>query len=416
MPYLVSRATPHPRRSMALALLATVAPAALLGGCTTGPLLGNEGRYPSSAARLADNPDPNAPGATAQWAAAYARNPNDPRTALGYARALKAIGSKDPALEVLKVSYQTNPTGEVAAELGRLALDMGRLDIAKATLKMAEAQGVRDWKTLSAQGTLRAKQGQHAEAQQYFIAALQLEPNAVSVVNNLALSYALDNKADRAEELLRNAVQTGHDDKRVRQSLSLVLGLEGKYDEARKVASVDLPEANAKENVAYLHNMLAKPTAMASLGADGPDEVDAVPDGNAAPDWQPFAANAKAKAAKPVASAAAVQAKPKAKPVHVAEAPPAPVAQAPKTPAAPVPVAANSKPAAPAASTAGSKPATAQATTPAPSAPAARVATLLPAETGSSTVAKSVQPAQPASTAKADKAPTAPSLLRTNVE
>ncbi len=349
------------------------------------------------AERLGDTSDPRASAATAQWAAAYAKKPNDPRMALGYARALKAIGSKEQALEVLKTSYQTAPTGEVAAELGRLALDMGRLDIAKATLQVAEAQGVRDWKTLSALGTLRAKQNQHAEAQQYFLAALQLEPNAVSVINNLALSYALDNKVDRAEDLLRNAVREGHEDKRVRQNLALVLGIEGKYDEARKVAQVDLPESDARANMAYLRNMLTQPTAVASLDNGGRDEVDAVPNGEGGPEWQPYAG--KPPAPKPVASAS--DAKPKAKQVHVAAAAPQPVAQAPKQAAMPA--------AAPA------KPAVAQAASTAP-AQAARVATLLPGESGSSTVPKSVQPAHPAASAKADKAPTAPSLLRANVD
>jgi Flp pilus assembly protein TadD len=386
---------------MALALRATVAPAALLGGCTTGPLWGKND--PSSAERLADNADPNAPGATAQWASAYAKSPQDPRMALGYSRALKAIGSRDQALQVLKASYQTNPNGEVAAELGRLALDMGRLDIAKATLQVAEAQGVRDWKTLSAQGTLRAKQGKHAEAQQYYLAALQLQPDAVSVINNLALSYALDNKADRAEELLRKAVATGHEDKRVRQNLALVLGLEGKYTEARQLAAVDLPEADAKANMAYLRNMLTKPTEMASLGA-GADEVDAVPDGKGATDWKPFAANAKPPAAKPVASVA--QAQPKAKAAQVASAQaPAPAA----TRAVPV--------ASPAAATPSVTPKQAVAQTTAPSAPAARIATLLPAEGGSSTVAKSPPPAHAANAqVKGPELAPAASLLRTNVE
>ena len=129
---------------------------------------------------------------------------------------------------------------------------------------MAEAQGVKDWKTLSAQGTLRAKQGQHAEAQQYFLAALQEQPDAVSVINNLALSYALDGKADKSEELLRKAVACGHDDKRVRQNLALVLGLQGKFDEARKVASTDMTEEEAKSNMAYLRNMLSSPAQFAA--------------------------------------------------------------------------------------------------------------------------------------------------------
>jgi Flp pilus assembly protein TadD len=385
VPYLVPRAIPRPRRSTMLALLASVAAAALLGGCTTGPLMGDsESARAPGAERLAAGTDPEGAAATAQWAAAYLRHPQDPRMALGYARALKAIGSKDQAMEVLKVSYQTSPSGEVASELGRLALDMGRLDIAKATLQMAESQGVHDWKTLSAQGTLRAKQGQHAEAQQYFLAALELEPNAVSVTNNLALSYALDNKADRAEELLRKAMATGPEDKRIRQNLALVLGLQGKYEEARQLASIDIPAADAKANMAYLRNMLTKPTAMASLAADGPDEVDAVP-GAAGQDWEPFAANTPAKGAKPVASAAAVQAKPTAKAVHVAQAPQAtPVAQDPQPAAA-------------------------------PAATSARVATLLPGESGSSTVAKS-SPGRATNADAKGAQPAASTLLRTNVE
>jgi Flp pilus assembly protein TadD len=402
VPHLISRATPRPRRSLALALLATVAPAALLGGCSTGPLWGKND--PSSSERLADNTDPNAPGATAQWASAYAKSPQDPRMALGYARALKAIGSRDQALEVLKVSYQTNPNGEVAAELGRLALDMGRLDIAKATLQVAEAQGVRDWKTLSAQGTLRAKQGNHAEAQQYYLAALQLQPDAVSVINNLALSYALDNKVDRAEELLRKAVETGHEDKRVRQNLALVLGLEGKYTEARQLAAIDLPEADAKANMAYLRNMLTKPTEMASLGAGGSDEVDAVPDGKGTSDWKAFAGNKKPTAAKPAASVA--QAQPKAKTAQVA------TVQAP-TPAATL-AAPTANPTAATTSVA-SKQTVAQTT--ASSAPAARTATLLPAEGGSSTVPKSPPPSQVANAqVKGPELAPAATLLRTNVE
>jgi len=137
------------------------------------------------------------------------RSRKTPRVALGYAKTLRAIGSRDRAIAVLTAAYRANPdNGEISAELGRLALEAGRLDIAKATLKTAEAKGVRDWKTLSAQGTLHAKQGDHAQAQQYFLAALQEKPK-------------------KSEQLLRKAVASGNEDKRVRQNLVLVLGLQG---------------------------------------------------------------------------------------------------------------------------------------------------------------------------------------------
>lgn len=296
----------RPRRRMALALLATTAVAALLGGCTqTGLPFGGSEETKLSAT--------DAIGAIAQWSAAYAKNPQDPKIALGYAAALKNVGSRDRALDVLIAGYRANQTnGEIAAELGRLALDMGRLDIATQTLKVAETQGVKDWKTLSAQGTLRAKQGQHAEAQQYFLAALQEQPDAVSVINNLALSYALDGKADKSEELLRKAVASGHEDKRVRQNLALVLGLQGKFDEARQVASVDMTEQEAKSSLTYLRNMLSSQTQFAAN--DSSDAGDHPGD-----DWQPFAADDAKGAASDNSLAAAPAVAPKMKIVKAAE-------------------------------------------------------------------------------------------------
>jgi Flp pilus assembly protein TadD len=265
-------------RAIAFALLATTAAAALLGGCTkTGlPLPRFAGEQ-----KLAPT---DAVGAVAQYSAAYAKKPNDPNLAMGYAQALKSIGSRDRALDVLTAGYRANPdNGQLAAELGRLALDMGRLDIASQTLKVAEAQGLKDWKTLSAQGTLRARKGNHAEAQQYFLAALKDKPDALSVTNNLALSYALDGKADESEAVLRKAIASGHADKRTRQNLALVLGLQGKFDEARNVASKDMTEEQAQASLAYLRNMLSSPTQVAGTqpaeGGEGEGE-----------DWMPFAA------------------------------------------------------------------------------------------------------------------------------
>jgi Flp pilus assembly protein TadD len=282
---------PRSRRGIVLALLATTAIATVLGGCVqSGPLSRFSGEPKLAAA--------DAIGAVTQWSAAYAKNPQDPKTALGYANALKAIGSRDRALDVLTTAYRANQdNGEIAAELGRLALDMDRLEIAQQTLKVAEAQGVKDWKTLSAQGTLRAKRGAHAEAQQYFLAALQEQPDAVSVINNLALSYALDGKADKSEELLRKAVAGGKGDKRVRQNLAMVLGLQGKFEEARQIASVDMTEQEAKSSMAYMRNMLSNPAQFAAAKPGGTND--------GGDDWQPYAANDSPAASKSAAAAAA---------------------------------------------------------------------------------------------------------------
>jgi Flp pilus assembly protein TadD len=75
------------------------------------------------------------------------------------------------------------------------------------------------------------------------------------VLNNLALSYALDGKAAEAEKLLRKAQRSAGKTPQVQQNLALVVGLAGKYDEARALAEAALPAARAAENVAYLQRL-----------------------------------------------------------------------------------------------------------------------------------------------------------------
>jgi Flp pilus assembly protein TadD len=272
---------------MMLALLATTAAASLLGACGHGGTgLFSRNSAPAEVQMTAGE----AAKATSQWALAYAKDPDDPKMALGYAKSLRALGSKDRSFDILSKAYRANPSnGQVAAEFGRVALETGRTNVASKALETASSQGVSDWKTLSAQGTLYAKKGEHAKAQEYYLAALEKQPDAPSVINNLALSYALDGKAPESEALLRKAAENGHDDKRIRQNLALVLGVQGKFNEAREVASVDMDAAQAKSSMSYLRNMMAKPTQVAAKSK--PQE--------SAEDWSPFGTSAPTAAAAP---------------------------------------------------------------------------------------------------------------------
>ena len=213
-----------------LALIATAAAGLLLSGCGTTEGLFSLKSLPEENVQMSAS---QAVTATQEWAAAYAKNPEDPRNVIGYARTLKALGSDDKALEILKTAFQASPTnGDIAAELGRLALETDHLEIAKPALELADQQGVHDWSTLSALGTLRAKEGQHDQAQRYYLAALENQPDALSVINNLALSYMLDGKAQNAEELLRKAV-----------SAAMTRNGSGKTSRLRWVCKANLPGA-----------------------------------------------------------------------------------------------------------------------------------------------------------------------------
>ena len=202
--------------------------------------------------------------ATTYWAGQYQKNPKDPRAALAYARNLKALGSTKRALMVLSQAHRMNPSNtEIAGEYGRLVLAQGNMKLAQRLLKQAtSARRGADWKVLSAQGAVHAKLGQHEKAQHYFLAALQQKPDAPSVLNNLALSYAMSGKADDAEKLLRRAVKDGRDTARMRQNLALVLGVQGKFDEARQLAEVDLSQEQVRKNENYMRDMVPERKAV----------------------------------------------------------------------------------------------------------------------------------------------------------
>ncbi len=130
--------------------------------------------------------------------------------AIERSRKLRANGKKAEAFAVLTKAAELAPDNAVLQrERGLLAADLGRLDDAEKLLTSAIDPARPDWRTKSALGSVLAAKGRHGEAQRAFAEALALAPNHPSVLNNLALSYALDGKHERAENLLQQAANTG---------------------------------------------------------------------------------------------------------------------------------------------------------------------------------------------------------------
>jgi len=236
-------------------LAATVALGTLLSGCATGP---DNGDVTSSLSPLAADAPKGAAAAREYWATAYTKNPHDERAAISFAHALRTDGAKDKALSVLQQAAIYNPDSKIiAGEEGRIALDMGERDLAEKLLNRANDPADPDWRVLNALGALEAQRDNRAGAQGYFEKAAQLQPNDPGVLNNLALSSALAGDPAKAEALLRRAAAAGGDVTRIRHNLALVLGIEGKYDEAQQIETADLDKDQAASNRAYLQKMVA---------------------------------------------------------------------------------------------------------------------------------------------------------------
>ena len=74
------------------------------------------------------------------------------------------------------------------------------------------------------------------EARKIYRKALDLKPNEPSILSNLGMSYVLEGDLRTAETYMRSAAQQPGADSRVRQNLALVVGLQGRFDEAEKIA------------------------------------------------------------------------------------------------------------------------------------------------------------------------------------
>jgi Flp pilus assembly protein TadD len=145
------------------------------------------------------------------------------------------------------------------------SLDQGRADEAATALARAEGEGQKDWRFLSLAGVAMDSLDQHAPAQDYYRRALALSPDNPKIMSNLALSYALDGKPGLAETTLRKAVALPGADSRMTQNLVVVLGVQGKFDEAEKVAGTDLPKALVDSNRDYFRSMLSPPRTWDAL-------------------------------------------------------------------------------------------------------------------------------------------------------
>ncbi|MCB1505323.1 MAG: tetratricopeptide repeat protein [Hyphomicrobiaceae bacterium] len=231
-----------------------------LGGCagTSDDLAANLLSDPQSSApaKVAEAPQTELEKAVTYWGDKFVKSPGSLEYALNYARNLKAMGNKRLALTVLQqaASYHGQDR-ELASEYGRLALELDQVQVAKQVLAFADNPAKPDWRVISARGTVLAKEGNYKEAIPMFERALALSNQNPSVMNNLAMAYALDGRAAQSEQLLRQASAKGNSAK-VEKNLALVLGLQGKYDEAKVVATRVLPQDAVQADTALVRQMV----------------------------------------------------------------------------------------------------------------------------------------------------------------
>ncbi|MFQ6048967.1 MAG: tetratricopeptide repeat protein, partial [Phycisphaerae bacterium] len=102
-------------------------------------------------------------------------------------------------------------------------------------------------------GIVLNRLGQHDQADKAFMAAIELQPAAAYLRNNLGFSYLLQGRWQDAEAELRNALQLRPDFARARMNLAVVLARQGRFAEALQQMSRAVSAARAYYNLALLY-------------------------------------------------------------------------------------------------------------------------------------------------------------------
>ena len=187
---------------------------------------------------------------------------------LAYADGLEKLGQTDQQLGVLKSLSEQNPAdSKLQSIYGKKLLATGHPEESVNILQAVAEKGSGDWRIYSALGSAYDQQGLYSKARSSYQKALSLQPNQVSVLNNMGMSHALEGDLKQAETILRSAAALPESKSvpRIRQNLALVIGLQGRFEESRKMASEDLPPDQVEANLSYLQKMLAQPNTWQQL-------------------------------------------------------------------------------------------------------------------------------------------------------
>jgi Flp pilus assembly protein TadD len=250
------------------AILATVlGPALLLA--VSGPVTAWAGDKPAPAAAAAPTAEPAPRKATpaqraevmradpltrmAFWSAEADRDGRDVEAAVGLSQALRALGRYDEAADAAdRILIVAPDSYDALMEVARANIARGQGFYAIEPGRKAAGLQPRDWRPLSLLGVAYEQAKRDDEALAAHRQAVALAPTEAVPLANLAMHLAATGDLPGAEVMLRKAAGLPTSTIQVRQNLALVVGLQGRIDEAEKLARQDLPPESVDNNLAWL--------------------------------------------------------------------------------------------------------------------------------------------------------------------
>ena len=187
------------------------------------------------------------------WAREAELDPRDAQAGVGLAQALRTMGNFTDAAEAAGRVLVTSPDNiEALLESARAHIGAGAGFYAIEPARHAQTLAPKDWRPVALLAVAYEQVSRDEDALAAHKLAVSLAPNDPAPLSNLALWYAGHGQASVAEDLLRTAITKPGATIAMRQNLTLLLGLQGRFDEAEKLARQDLPPEAVANNMAYL--------------------------------------------------------------------------------------------------------------------------------------------------------------------
>lgn len=246
-------------KSCILPAIASILMTATIAGCatdkiSTGSINRNKPIEQMTASELAQS--------VRSYGALYDRDPKNKSVAMAYASILRLNNMNEQALAVMrKTAIIHSNDRQVLAAYGKALAGAGQFTPALDAIQRAQDPTRPDWRLISAEGAIYDQTGRSEQARQLYQKALQIRPDEPSILSNLAMSHLLENNLPTAERYLRDAIKHPAADSRVRQNLAMVVGLQGRFDEAMDIAKRELSPTQAQANVDYLRRILSQQNA-----------------------------------------------------------------------------------------------------------------------------------------------------------
>jgi len=204
------------------------------------------------------------------WAAEYQTFPNDLEAAQRFAEALRKGGRLDRAVQIAGEAIGRFPEDRtLLSTYGLAQIASGHPQEALRPLALVAAGEPENWRVRMALGAALDQLGRFGEARRAYQEALALEPNNPRVLTNLGVSHIMAGEAADAEPILRQAAAMANAPAEARQNLAIALALQGKFEEAEQIERVDLPPAQAAQNMQFLRGLLSDPRRWNDVGRPG---------------------------------------------------------------------------------------------------------------------------------------------------